>query len=238
MLSEISYYLTLLSYDYPLIHFENTFSTPDTKIHTEKVAILYPLYRLLFQALQNRLSDLQPDHNLAVLGRIMIFLEFLKRLPLDIQQEITQGLPFPDVPYSDRPFDDTSSIALALTNTLKEELQKVHTTKSFSEGQEEETVTAQQQYSIENNYEAVKKGLFPVDIVVKKNKEIIAFIDLPVAIHYHDQDRMILRRKYRFKEFLYHHDYPNIPFLRYSFSRNSTILIEVANDILKKLRLK
>jgi hypothetical protein len=229
MLSEIVYALTLQSYDYSANHMSmlEVYNAVDEK----KREILYELCRLLFQTLQRRLTETSLNivklHTIS--EKIVFFLEFLKRLPLKIQQEITQGIPIPEIPLMERKVTYTSPLTVALTNTLKEELQKV-TAKSKDE---EEETALEIQYSIDNNYEAVKKGLFPVDIMLKKNEEILVFIDLPDSRVFRDPQKTIVRRRYRFKEFLHRHDYPTIPFLRYPFlTPTSADLQHVTNDIL------
>jgi hypothetical protein len=56
-------------------------------------------------------------------------------------------------------------------------------------------------------------GVFPVDAAVYFKDELIAFIEIDGEFHYR-QLGQVLRRKDRMKEFLYRHEYPNIPLFR------------------------
>jgi hypothetical protein len=112
---------------------------------------------------------------------------------------------FPEVAVSSQPETFPTSSHLKLYKQLHIDIQKY---------QEERRNTI---YEIINEYEGIRKGLYPVDVAIKKNNKIIGFIEVDGEFHYRidkETKSKKLRRSDQLKEFLYHYDYPDVPFIR------------------------
>jgi hypothetical protein len=132
--------------------------------------------------------------------RIAIFLEVFKRMN---RSNEFQNLSIPEVKLSDVIHFPASRLLL-LTNGLQENLAK------------REAEERDDKYEIVNHYDGIKKGLFPVDIAIKKNDEVIEFAEVGGPLDYRvdkESGCIRLRRSKQLKEFLYRYDYPDVPFV-------------------------
>jgi hypothetical protein len=135
-------------------------------------------------------------------------LEVIRRLPSHIQEEVLAGRKIPDlfIPLSSA-ISAPSVAQVKLVNQLRTDLRN----KQMKEG------TATAIYEVVTNYEGIKQGLFPVDIAIKKNGQVIGFIEIDDEDQYRTEKatgEKKLRRKEQLQEFFYQHDYPEVPFLR------------------------
>jgi hypothetical protein len=135
------------------------------------------------------------------------FLEFGRRfLPTDqLDKLLLKIKSFPEVAISSQLETFPSSSHLKLYKQLEIDIQKY---------QEEHRNAI---YEIINEYEGIRKGLYPVDIAIKKNNKIIGFIEVDGEFHYRidkETKSTKLSRADQLKEFLYDYDYPDVPFLR------------------------
>jgi hypothetical protein len=144
--------------------------------------------------------------------QLSLFLELLKRADPKLRDQILLGQPIPEV--SVLPEDVITSVSqssaehLVLAQQLKDALEA--RTKP-EEGNNK--------YEIVNEFEGIKQGLFPVDMAIKKNDQILGFVEVDGPFHYRfdkESGKQKLRRLDQLKETLYHHDYPKIPFIRIS----------------------
>jgi hypothetical protein len=141
-----------------------------------------------------------PELDIRRICQISQFLEFSRRfLPNDLFDK------FPELPISSQPKTSPTSSHLKLYKQLEIDTQKY---------QEEHRDAI---YEIINEYEGIRKGLYPVDIAIKKNNKVIGFIEVDGEFHYRidkQTNSKKLRRSDQLKEFLYHHDYPDVPCIR------------------------
>jgi hypothetical protein len=133
-------------------------------------------------------------------------LEVIRRLPSNVQEDILAGNEIPEMIIPPSPLSTSSFAHLKLLNQLREDLQN----KQKREGNNDV-------YEVVSDYEGIKQGLFPVDIAIKKNGQILGLIEIDGDNQYRIEKatgERALRRKEQLKEFLYCHDYPEVPFLR------------------------
>jgi hypothetical protein len=160
-----------------------------------------------------------PELDICQIGQISQFLEFSRRfLPTDLFDK------FPEVATSSQPKTSPTSSHLKLYKQLGIDTQKY---------QEQDAI-----YEIINEYEGIRKGLFPVDIAIKKNNKVIGFIEVDGEFHYRidkETKSKKLRRAEQLKEFLYHHDYPDVPCIRLDSKAVSMDPINASKYCLEKL---
>jgi hypothetical protein len=135
------------------------------------------------------------------------FLDFSRRfLPTDqLNKLLLKIKSFPEVEISSLPRSSPTSSHLKLYKQLEIDIRKY---------QEEHRDAI---YEIINEYEGIRKGLYPVDIAIKKDNKIIGFIEVDGEFHYRidkETKSKKLRRAEQLKEFLYHYDYPGVPCIR------------------------
>jgi hypothetical protein len=162
------------------------------------------------------------------IGQIGQFLEFSRRfLPTDqLNKLLVFCKSFPEVAVSSQLEVFPTSSHLKLYKQLQIDIQKY---------QEEHRNTI---YEIINEYEGIRKGLFPVDIAIKKNNKVIGFIEVDGEFHYRidkETKSKKLRRAEQLKEFLYHFDYPNVPCIRLDTKAVSMDPINASRYCLKRL---
>jgi hypothetical protein len=228
-LSGLIQYINLFSFDYLSSLLVINAS------HDEKSQILIQIYQRFFQAIQQlNFSELQGKIEL---NGIISFCHIIRRLPLQFQTQITKGFPIPTIELTRNVPSSISPITEQLTNSLIEEMKKRIT---IGKKRFENVLNSNKDvYSIENRYDGISTFLYSVDIIIKKNDQILAFIEIPSSKCYHDKEQKVLRRIYHLKEFLYSHDYPHIPLLWYNNITLDRISIqEVVNDILSKINMK
>jgi hypothetical protein len=140
--------------------------------------------------------------------RAVLFIEIMKRIrSASTRHHITHDEPFPDIiiPSQDIP---KSPLLIKLSDQLKDDLK---------ERSNEDWV----EYHVGTQFEGIRKGLFPVSIVIRKEDKIIAFVELGEAHHYRfekETGNKSLRRVYQLPEFLYRHQYRYTPFIRVNLS--------------------
>jgi hypothetical protein len=67
---------------------------------------------------------------------------------------------------------------------------------------------------IENEFSGLSGGLYPVDAAVWIGDRLLAFIEVDGVSHYRKSANEKLRRRDELKQWLYRHQYPNVPMLR------------------------
>jgi hypothetical protein len=156
------------------------------------------------------------------------FLEFSRRfLPTDqLNKLLLKIKSFPEVEISSLSRSSPASSHLKLYKQLEIDIRKY---------QEEHRDAI---YEIINEYEGIRKGLYPVDIAIKKDNKIIGFIEVDGEFHYRidkETKSKKLRRADQLKEFLYHYDYPDVPFIRLDSKAVSMDPVTASRYCLKKL---
>jgi hypothetical protein len=162
----------------------------ESNCSSTKLGVLHRIVFGLFDDLCSRQSELIEGDIKKYGGGIAIFLEVFRRMN---RSNEFQNLSIPEVKFSDViHFPSPGHLLL---------------TKGLQEGDK---------YEIVNHYDGIKKGLYPVDIAIKKNGEVIEFVEVDGPLDYRidkESGSIKLRRSRQLKEFLYRYDYPDIPFV-------------------------
>jgi hypothetical protein len=156
------------------------------------------------------------------------FLEFSRRfLSTDqLNKLLLKIKSFPEVEISSQLETFSTSSHLKLYKQLHIDIQKY---------QEEHRNAI---YEIINEYEGIRKGLFPVDIAIKKNNKIIGFIEVDGEFHNRidkETKSKKLRRADQLKDFLYRYDYPDVPCIRLDSKAVSKDPVTASRNSLKRL---
>jgi hypothetical protein len=166
--------------------------------------------------------------------QLSLFLEVMKRADPSLRASILLDKPFPEVTILPDRMIRSESLStddhLVLFRQLREELEK----------RNKEEHGCQRKYEIINEFEGIKKGLFPVDIVIKKDEKIVGFIEVDGPHHYRidkETGKQKLRRADQLKEFLYHHDYPKVPFIRIDVRKVHDDVHSVSKSILSEIQI-
>jgi hypothetical protein len=185
----------------------------ESNCSSTKLEVLHRMVFGLFDDLCSRQSE-WIEGDFKGLGGIAIFLEVFKRMN---RSNEFQNLSIPEVKLSDViHFPSPRHLLL---------------TKGLQEGDK---------YEIVNHYDGIKKGLFPIDIAIKKNSKVIEFVEVDGPLDYRidkESGSIKLRRSRLLKEFLYRYDYPDIPFVGIDLKTiTSENVPDIANYCLSRLK--
>jgi hypothetical protein len=163
-----------------------------------KLGVLHRIVFGLFDDLCSRQSELIEGDVKKYGGGIAIFLEVFKRMN---RSNEFQNLSIPEVKLSDVVHFPAPWLLL-LSSGLEDLIAR-------------KAEECDDKYEIVNHYDGIKKGLYPVSIAIKKNGEVIEFVEVDASSDYDKESGSIkLRRSKQLKEYLYRYDYPDIPFVR------------------------
>jgi hypothetical protein len=156
-------------------------------------------------------------------GGIAIFLEVFKRMN---RSNEFQNLSIPEVKFSDVIHFPAPWLVL-LSSGLEDLIMR-------------KAEDSDDKYEIVNHYDGIKKGVYPVDIAIKKNGQLIEFVEVDAPAHYRidkESGSVKLRRSRQLKELLYRYDYSDIPIVRVNMKNIiSENVPNIANYCLSQLK--
>jgi hypothetical protein len=189
----------------------------------KKLEHLINIIKHIFHIYLNCSSFQCEDLHEGLAVQLMICHEVLKRFPENVKDSIFQGRCLPTINLPDSVLSSSSSSVLTSSKAhilLFHQLQKDLTRKGNAE---------RKSYSVEREYGGIREGLFSADLVIKEAHKILGFVEVDGDDHHYRFDRKTgkrtLRRNDLLKEFLYRHDYPDIPFIRV-YGLNSDVEID------------
>jgi hypothetical protein len=211
--------------------------------------VLYGISLISFDSLLSTTEEVPCHKNFVVLNRVVscllsvipaqqsvnffnsqvaIFIEVIKRSYF-VMEKKELALPVISIPYEKL----RSSPAHQL---LFQQLE--HDLKEMEVKEGEFNLEGRKVYEIANEFEGIRKGLFSVDMAVKKNNKLIGFVEIDGDQHYRVDEatrKKKLRRKDQLKEALYRYDYPDIPFLRFSNIAGSLDVRSVSKSCISRI---